>query len=161
MDTDPFQEPDGTSSSHLSEVVIGTNMLPTPAKTPRKKQVQPAAGLSRVLFPVRPDTVEEAMPTPRKNKKTKRHVGFSLDSSMEDDAGSEGGIKIYTDSKDTVPELDRSEENPFIDHPLKRDQSEERRGAKAGKKRKAQPEGIDKDQIQEAFNHEEGMVYVL
>lgn len=162
LETDLFQETDGTSSSHQSGVIIGASMLPTPAKTPRKKQVQHAAGLSRVLFPVRPDTVEGAMPTPRKNKKTKRHVGFSLDSSMEDDASSEGGgIKIYTDSKDTVPELDQSEENPFIDHPLKRDIPEERRKPKPGKKRKAQPEAIGKQEIEEAFNHEEGMVYVL
>jgi len=161
LEIDPCQETDGTSSSHQSGVVIGASMLPTPAKTPRKKQVQPVAGLSRVLFPVRPDTVEEAMPTPRKNKKTKRHVGFSLDSSMDDDAGSEGGIKIYTDSKDTVPELDRSEVNPFIDHPLKRDPPEPNRKSKASKKRKAQPETFGTHEIEEAFNHEEGMVYVL
>ena len=161
QETDQFQDMDGTSSSHQSGVVIGASMLPTPAKTPRKKQVQPAAGLSRVLFPVRPDTVDEAMPTPRKNKRTKRHVGFSLDSSMEDDAGSDGGIKIYTDSKDTVPELDQSEDNPFIDHPPKRELPKELRKAKAGKKAKAQPKTIDKQQIEEAFNHEEGMVYVL
>lgn len=101
------------------------------------------------------------MPTPRKNKKTKRHVGFSLDSSMDDDAGSEGGIRIYTDSKDTVPELDQSEVNPFIDHPLKRDPPEANRKPKASKKRKAQPDTLGKHEIEEAFNHEEGMVYVL
>jgi len=101
------------------------------------------------------------MPTLRKNKRTKRHVGFSLDSSLEDDAGSEGGIKIYTDSKDTIPELDRSEENPFIDHPLNHDPPESNRKPKASKKRKAQPETINKHEIEEAFNHEEGMVYVL
>lgn len=161
LDTDPFLEMDGTSSSHQSGVVIGASMLPTPAKTPRKKQVQPAAGLSRVLFPVRPDTVEEAMPTPHKNKRTKRHVGFSLNSSMEDDAGSDGGIKIYTDSKDTLPELDRGEENPFIDHPLKRELPKEPPKGRASRKRKVQPEAIGKKQIKEAFDHEEGMVYVL
>ena len=101
------------------------------------------------------------MPTPRKNKKTKRHVGFSMDSSVDDDADSGGGIKIYTDSKDTVPELDQSEENPFIDHPFKREQPEEHRKPKGSKKRKARSETIDKHEIEEAFNHEEGMVYVL
>lgn len=141
--------------------MIAPNMLPTPAKTPRKKQVQPSKAVSRVLFPVRPDSIEDAMPTPRRNKRSKRNAGFTLDSSMDDDTTSEGGIKIYTDSKDRVPELDQSEENPFIDHPLKRDPPGPSRKAKASRKRKPQPETISKGEIQEAFNHEEGMVYVL
>ena len=136
-------------------------MLPTPAKTPKKKQVQPSAAISRVLFPVRPDTVDEAMPTPRKNNRSRKYAGFSLDSSMDDETNSEGGIKVYTDSKETVPELDQSEDNPFIDHPLKPDPPKAPRKAKTSKSRKAQPQTIDKDEIHEAFGHEEGMVYVL
>lgn len=135
---------------------MGVGMLPTPAKTPCKKQVQNKTGVGRVLFPVRPESVEEAMPTPRKNKRNKRHVGFSLDS----DAESEGGIQIFTDSQDKVPELDLSEENPFIDHPLKRDPPEVSRKSKS-KKRKAESESISKDSIKETFDHERGMVYVL
>ena len=136
---------------------MGIGMLPTPAKTPRKKQVQNKTGVGRVLFPVHPESVEDAMPTPRKNKRNKRHVGFSLDS----DAESEGGIQIFTDSQDKVPELDLSEENPFIDHPLKRDPPEVSRKAKSSKKRKAESESISKDTIKETFDHERGMVYVL
>lgn len=132
-------------------------MLPTPAKTPRKKQVQPANGIGRVLFPVRPDTAEEAMPTPRKNKRNRRQVGFSIES----DADSEGGIQIYTDSQDKVPELDLSEENPFIDHPPKRDTLEAPGKPKASKKRKAESESVTEDVIKDAFDHERGMVYVL
>ena len=136
---------------------MGIGMLPTPAKTPRKKQVQNKTGVGRVLFPVHPESVEDAMPTPRKNKRNKRHVGFSLDS----DAESEGGIQIFTDSQDKVPELDLSEENPFIDHPLKQDPPEVSRKAKSSKKRKAESESISKDTIKETFDHERGMVYVL
>lgn len=144
-----------------SGVEIGASMLPTPAKTPKKKQVQPSAAISRVLFPVRPDTVDEAMPTPRKNNRSRRHAGFSLDSSMDDETNSEGGIKIYTDSKETVPELDQSEDNPFIDRPFKHDPPKAPRKAKPNKSRKVQSQTTDKDEIHEAFNHEEGMVYVF
>ena len=132
-------------------------MLPTPAKTPRKKQIQNKNSMSRVLFPVRPDTVEEAMPTPRKNKRNKRNVGFSLDS----DAESEGGIHIFTDSQDKVPELDLNEDNPFIDRPLKRHPPKVSSKPKASKKRKAESEPITEDTIKNAFDHERGMVYVL
>ena len=136
---------------------MGSHMLPTPAKTPRKKRVQHENGISRVLFPVRPDTVEEAMPTPRRNKRNRRHVGFSLDS----DAESEGGIPIFTDSQDRVPELDLSEENPFIEHPVKHDVPKKPSKPKVTKKRKADPGSITKETIKDEFDHERGMVYVL
>ena len=136
---------------------MGPTMLPTPAKTPRKKQVQNKTGIGRVLFPVRPDTVEDVMPTPRKNKRNKRHVGFSLDS----DAESEGGIQIFTDSQDKVPELDTSEENPFIDHPLKRDPPKASSKPNGSRKGKAESESITEGAIKDAFDHESGMVYVL
>lgn len=138
-------------------------MLPTPAKTPRKKPVQQAAvsAAARVLFPTRPDTVEDAMPTPRK-RKNKRHVGFSLYSSMEDEAdNSENRIEIYTDSKDKVPELDMSEDNPFHEQPVEDVPIPEPTKAKNSRKRKASHRIEDNMEIEEAFNREEGMVYVL
>lgn len=140
------------------------NMLPTPAKTPRKKPVQPAAvqAAARVLFPSRPDTVEDAMPNPRK-RRNRRHVGFSLYSSMEDDGdvGSENQIEIYTDSKDKVPELDPSEDNPFYDQHARTIRYTDPRKSKGGKKRKAEHSIDANAEIEEAFNREEGMVYVL
>ncbi|KAL8824675.1 MAG: hypothetical protein Q9191_004892 [Dirinaria sp. TL-2023a] len=152
---------EGNGTMQQPGVDIGANMLPTPAKTPKKKQVQPSAAVSRVLFPVRPDTVDEAMPTPRKANRNRRHAGFTLDSSMDDETNSEGGIKIYTDTKEKVPELDQSEDNPFIDHPVKHDPPKAPRKAKSSSGRKAKTQTADKDEIHEAFNHEEGMVYVF
>ena len=158
-----FEESDSISALHLSATNNGAGMLPTPAKTPRKKPI-PAlaiASTARVLFPVRPDPEEDIMPTPRRRgRKTRRHVGFSLDDSMEND-DTEGKIQIYTDSKEKVPELDPSEDNPFYNtggptvskEPLK---------VKRGKKGKTT--GLtseSKEQIEKAFNREEGMVYVL
>ena len=143
---------------------LAANMLPTPAKTPRKKSVQPVAvqTAARVLFPSRPGTVEDAMPNPRK-KRNKRHVGLSLYSSMEDDGdvGSENQIEIYTDSKDKIPELDPSEDNPFYDQHAQTVGFPERQKRKGSKKRKAAHSIDASTEIEEAFNREEGMVYVL
>ena len=138
-------------------------MLPTPVKTPRKKPVQPAAvnATARVLFPVHP-IEEDAMPTPRK-RRNKREVGFSLYSSMDDeeDASSEGKIQIYTDSKEKVPELDTTEDNPFYEKPQEHAPPPEPRKGRSGRKRKAAPIIEDRKEVKEALNREEGMVYVL
>lgn len=161
---DLFHNPDNNPTLQQPSLNLATNMLPTPAKTPRKKPVQPAAvqAAARVLFPSRPDTVEDAMPTPRK-RRNKRHVGFSLYSSMEDDgeAVSENPIEIYTDSKDKVPELDPSEDNPFYDQHHQTVASAEPCITKGSKKRKAEHSIDASKEIEEAFNREEGMVYVF
>ncbi len=101
------------------------------------------------------------MPTPRKRGR-KRHVGFSLDSSLEDDdADSEGKIQIYTDSKEKIPELDMSEENPFIDRPQQEVSFNEPRKTRGSRKRKVASITSSNPDIEEAFDREEGMVYVL
>ena len=140
---------------------LGPTMLPTPVKTPRKKQLPQSTlqGAGRVLFA---DRAEDPMPPSRRNKKGKRRVEFSLFTSIEDDvASAEGDIPIYTDSKDKVPELDASEANPFLSRPRDRTPVPEPTKEPIHKKRKS-AYGLDgsKD-IEEAFNREEGMVYVL
>ncbi|KAL3427997.1 hypothetical protein PVAG01_01506 [Phlyctema vagabunda] len=88
-------------------------MLPTPAKTPKKAPVEVSAGIASIarnLFPVRTETVEEAMPTPKRQAR-KKNLGFVLETSTaaeEDDAP----IQIFTDSKERVPEIDCNN-NPF------------------------------------------------
>ena len=159
-----FPDLDKNITSQQPSLSVAANMLPTPAKTPRKKPPQPAAvqAAARVLFPSRPDTDEEPMPNPRK-RRTKRHVGFSLYSSTEDDgeAGSGNQIEIYTDSKDKVPELDPSEDNPFYDRNAQDIDFAEPRKTKNSKKRKAEHSIDAGADIEEAFNRKEGMVYVL
>ena len=139
-------------------------MLPTPASIPRKKTVPKNAvdAAARVLFPVRPDNIDDAMPTPRKNRKSRKHVGFSLYSSMEDDGtSSEEKIQIYTDSKEKVPEMDIREDNPFLERPPEGPPPPEPVKAKTSKKRKL-GHGVETNpQIEEAFNRDEGLVYVL
>ena len=161
---DSFHGPDGNPSLQQPFLQLGAGMLPTPAKTPRKKPVQPTAvnAAARVLFPARPDTVEDAMPTPRK-RRNRRNVGFSLYSSMEDegDPNPEDKIQVYTDSKDKVPELDPSQDNPFYEQPGQDAHAPEPMNNNVSKKRKAGHSVEGKKEIEEAFKREEGMVYVL
>ncbi|KAL8954158.1 MAG: hypothetical protein Q9222_000042 [Ikaeria aurantiellina] len=137
----------------------GPNMLPTPAKTPRKQDLRKATELqsaARVLFPSRLENVEDAMPSGR-GRRGRKHVGFSLDSSGEDEK-SVDHIAIFTDSKEKVPELDLDENNPFIERPKTiRVAEPHKTSGRRGRKRqvKANPH------IEEAFNREEGMVYVF
>lgn len=160
---DPSQNADGSSVLYLP-ANIGQNMLPTPAKTPRKKKASSAAiaSAARVLFPIRTGTIEEAMPIPRKRGRKRNYVGFSLNGSFEDeDLNSEDKIQIYTDSKDKVPEVDLSEDNPFYDHSVRSGRPQEQHKAKGNKKKHANTTVDESKEIKEAFNHEEGMVYVL
>jgi hypothetical protein len=130
-------------------------MLPTPAKTPRKRPLQTEESLNataRVLFPGRPATIDEAVPTPRKMRKTKNL--FTLES-FEQEANNESSekIQIYTDSKERVPTNDDDEDNPFV--------------TKKGKGRaKATPQKSKKvdartAQMEAAANRDEGMVYIF
>lgn len=157
----PSQDLDGSSFLQLPTTNNFTHMLPTPAKTPRKKKLHPTASSSaaRVLFPVHPETVDELMPRSRKAGRKRRP--FSLGDSMaDDDTHSESNIQIFTDSKERIPELDMSKDNPFYDNPSLPQTSDEQ-GKSRIKKTKETSIVKENKEIQEAFDHEEGMVYVL
>ena len=82
---------------------------------------------------------------------------------MEDDEGesSEGKIQIFTDSKEKVPELDPSEDNPFYEPPIQDAPPAEPSKRRTSRKRKAAAISESREEVKEAFNREEGMVYVL
>ena len=118
---------------------LGPTMLPTPAKTPQKRREAAAPALSstaRILFPSRPDSVDDVMPSPRKKRSKRHNVLF------DDEA--EAKIEIFTDSKDRGPELDTSAANPFYE------------GNSTSKTRAKRSEDV-----QEAIDRDEGMIYVL
>jgi hypothetical protein len=145
-----------------SESFFGHGMLPTPAKTPKKRQEQPVAGLgstARVLFPTRPQTIEEAMPSLKRGKRGKKYTGFILNSFSEDpnDDEEEGKIEIYTDSKERVPELDTGDDNPFIDRPGQVAAAEEARSLR--RRRKANTDVSH--EVEESLGRGDGMYYVL
>lgn len=156
----PSHESDNSSFLNLPTTNTDTYMLPTPTKTPRKKKLHPAVSSSaaRVLFPVRPETIEEVMPRSRKAGRKRRL--FSLSDSMADEDHSESNIQIFTDSKERIPELDTSKDNPFYDNSSLPKASDEHDKPK-GKKAKDGSTVKENKEIQEAFDHEDGIVYVL
>ena len=113
----PTARIDETKEMRGAATSSGNGMLITPAKTPSspkiKTQVNPKIeAVARTLFATRSGPGNEVMP---KKKGRKGHKGYTLDS-FEDEE--DQPIPIYTDSKDRVPEVDLSEDNPFYDlHP--------------------------------------------
>lgn len=107
----PEQDDSPKPSHHASTAYRNGSMLPTPVKTPQKspKKSSPAINtIARKLF-VRPSSTEDAMPSPKKARKS--YSGFSLDSFTAEDATVP--IEIYTDSSERIPEVDLSADNPF------------------------------------------------
>ncbi|PWY92530.1 hypothetical protein BO70DRAFT_13228 [Aspergillus heteromorphus CBS 117.55] len=144
-DSDPFgAEPSYTRRPPQSlRPTMTEGMLPTPAKTPRKKAVGDVGGTARALFPAPPSS----------RKRTKKHTGFSLDSFSEDNARGGSEIQIYTDSRDRIPEVDNSESNPFYKKPAAGNSTVTRTSRRRESRR-------DKD-IDESIDREDGMVYVF
>jgi len=145
------------SEQRSSSNVRGNGMLPTPAKTPKKRLSESAASISAIarnLFPVPARSVDDVMPSPRRNGR-KKYTGFTLDSFTAEDE--ETPIQIFTDSQDRVPEVDLSKDNPFyVDgssippEPVKR-----------SKRRKINVPGEGEQTVEEAERREDGLVYVL
>lgn len=129
-------------------------MLPTPSKTPRKRQAAALNSSARILNFQAADP-NDLMPTPRKVRKHGRlHSlnGFDIASDHEE----ESGISIFTDANARVPEVDETVDNPFVG-PKK---TASKTGAK-GKRRMKAADGIEDTQMEEASRNDEGIVYVL
>ena len=135
-------------------------MLPTPSKTPKKRQAA-VTSTARVLN-FQPSNPNDVMPSSRQLAKQRRKnnsntmAGFEL---YEDDAMSRNGngesIEIYTDASARVPEMDESEDNPFVGPRRVQQQRPQRRSRKSAAQ-------MEQDaQIDEAARKDEGVVYVL
>jgi len=147
----------GEKEARRSTLIRNTGMLPTPDKTPKKRPSEAAPAITavaRTLFSNRSETIDEAMPSPKK-KGRKKYTGFTLDSfGPEEDRG----IQIYTDSHDRVPEADSSTDNPF--YGLVTDTQPEPT-KRSSKRRKITIPGEGELSLEEAEQREDGMVYVL
>ncbi|PLN79872.1 hypothetical protein BDW42DRAFT_172014 [Aspergillus taichungensis] len=145
LDADPFSSDSLHSQRllHSHTATMTEGMLPTPAKTPRKKPVGDLGTTARSLFPPSSSSGR---------KKTKKHTGFSLDS-FEESGPSGNQIQIYTDSRDRIPEVDQSENNPFTKKPAPSMPTTRSSRRRDGGKR-------DKE-VDEAIDREDGMVYVF
>ncbi|KAL5381884.1 hypothetical protein DPSP01_006829 [Paraphaeosphaeria sporulosa] len=149
-DSEPFAP---TPARRLLSAMAPHGMLPTPAKTPRKRPLHTEDSLrptARVLFANRPSTVEDAMPTPRRAHKSMRSV-LDLDSFGEQMSTSTPKIGVYVDSKERVPDREDEEINPFLT----------RRGKGKAKAAPRKERKVDEKtrQIFEAAARDEGIVY--
>ncbi|KAK2802701.1 hypothetical protein FQN51_004225 [Onygenales sp. PD_10] len=143
-----------SSKSSSRHTTLTANMLPTPAKTPRKKTVPNPSAVARTLFNHRQQHLDPEMPTP-KRQKGKKFKGFSLESfNAELDNEEKDKIVIFTDSRDRIPEVHETADNPFISRPDEAepstpDTADEGQGTKRDEK------------VEEALHREDGMLYVF
>jgi hypothetical protein len=146
--------------ANRSTITVHDNsMLPTPAKTPKKRPSEAAPGIAAIardLFPIRAETVEEVMPSSKK-KGRKRYTGFTLDSFEAEDEDATP-IQIYTDSHDRVPEVDPSADNPFYG---KNSIAQPEPTKRSSKRRKITVPGEGEQTLEETEQREDGLVYVL
>jgi hypothetical protein len=148
-----------TMESGQSTAILRNNgMLPTPAKTPTQKPSSVAPGIksiARNLFPIRGETAEEAMPSPKK-KGRKKDAGYTMGSFEAGDEDTQ--ITIYTDSHDRIPEVDLSADNPFYGQSIAAQPEPTKRSSK---RRKIAIPGEGEQTIEEAERREDGLIYVL
>ncbi|EXJ87678.1 hypothetical protein A1O1_04602 [Capronia coronata CBS 617.96] len=147
-----------------SSTTVPERMLPTPAKTPQKKMAPKVGGAARALFQDTTRQIADSAsfePSPRRSRRTKRYNGFSLESFCAEDDSSRAQIQIFTDSRDTVPQVDESTSNPFLAHNLNAETSSARKVAGTVKRRKVSGQKKIDPQVEEAISKDEGMVYVF
>ena len=101
------------------------------------------------------------MPTSRKNGRRKKHIGFSLDGFGGDEGKLEEKIEIFTDSKDKVPEVDESEDNPFYIKPGDAITPNGDTVVRSSKRGKVGSGPKHSEEIEKSFKREDGLVYVL
>ena len=140
---------------------MADGMLPTPVKTPRKKTLSDVKATGRVLFQELPHSSNELMPTPKMNRRSKRHTGLSLESLATESGVGSGSMQIFTDSRDIVPQVDLSEDNPFQAHAASEAGPSVTRVVGTSKRRKLKADRKSDPQVDEAIKNDEGLVYVL
>ncbi|KAK5128479.1 hypothetical protein LTR85_003147 [Meristemomyces frigidus] len=127
-------------------------MLPTPSKTPKKRNVAALNSTSRILS-FQPNNANDVMPSSRKIKKHGRFNSMNgFDLYDEEREARNEQVDIYTDVNARVPEMDEAEDNPFLGP--KRSASRPQRRGRRG------PTAED-EEMEEAARREEGVVYVF
>ncbi|WPG99360.1 Hypothetical protein R9X50_00217400 [Acrodontium crateriforme] len=138
----------GPSNSRLS--IDPVAMLPTPSKTPSKKRHVPTPQSTARILSFQPNHINDAMPSARKIKKHNHSIGFDLYD--EDREAKTSKIKVFTDTNARIPEMDDTEENPFLG-PKVRPQR------RSSRKSKAELESDAK--LKEAVKNGEGVLFAF
>ncbi|KAN0083423.1 hypothetical protein V8E54_002511 [Elaphomyces granulatus] len=136
----------------LPTTTITSGMLPTPAKTPRKKPVGEIGSTAKTLF--------QSASGPGRTRKSKKYNGFSLESFHDDPSERQEHIEIFTDSRDKIPKADEREDNPFYEGP---DDATaiptEVTSSRTSKRRRVEIKRPK--EVQDALDCEDGMMYVF
>ncbi|OAA63851.1 hypothetical protein ISF_04560 [Cordyceps fumosorosea ARSEF 2679] len=126
-----------------------SGMLPTPSKTPSKpaneKTAAEIATFARNLF-----SSDDSAP----KRKPRSYSGLGMDS-FTAKRGDEP-IEIFTDTKDSIPEIDTSDANPFAGPSKQETATSPRRS-----RRKIAIPGEGSQSLEDAMHREDGMVYVF
>jgi hypothetical protein len=143
---DVLSDSDNTPRRHLP---TPQSILPTPSKTLKKRSAATMSSTARVLN-FQPCSPNDVMPTPRKMKSSRRGQssrGFDLfDASGE----SQDAIPIFTDNNARIPELDGSDDNPFLG-------PRQTRHGRVQRRSKTEEE----EEMDERAERGEGITYVL
>ncbi|KMQ44237.1 hypothetical protein A7C99_5973 [Trichophyton rubrum] len=157
-----------SSSSYRSTMDANTNsslaangMLPTPAKTPRKKQIEDLGPTARTLFSSSSKPAQD--PAAMMPKRSKKYSGFSLESFETDpQQARQEPIAIFTDSRDRIPQVNNSPDNPFRSKPADGEPSSSKLSADAGKGRKLDESSRKRDKnVDKAIRRDDGLLYVF
>ncbi|KAI5299108.1 hypothetical protein KEM55_002565, partial [Ascosphaera atra] len=146
---------------------LTASMLPTPVKTPKKKKVASQPGsAARVLFP--PRATETEMPP------SKRMKGASLDEISMENFGCgrrsrKNDIEVFVDSRDQIPDVNLSKENPFIVHSDEEEEEEEEetappspsKGTQQKERQLDKANEIRKPGIDKTVHRDDGMLYTF
>ena len=142
---DVLSDSDNTPRRHLP---TPQSILPTPSKSLKKRSAATMSSTARVLN-FQPYSPNDVMPTPRKMKSSRRGQssrGFDLfDTSGE----SQDAIPIFTDNNARIPELDGSDDNPFLGPRARRSRVQRRSKTE------------EEEEMDERAERGEGMTYVL
>jgi hypothetical protein len=143
---DVLSDSDNTPRRHLP---TPQSILPTPSKSLKKRSAVNMTSTARILN-FQSYSPNDVMPTPRKMKSSGRGQssrGFDLfDTSGE----SQDAIPIFTDNNARIPELDGSDDNPFMG-------PRQTRRATVQRRSKTDEEA----EMDERAERGEGMTYVL
>jgi len=100
-----------------------------------------------------PESVQHVMPTPRNQRKSRLTL-------FDEDAPQPDKISVFTDAQDRVPDLDESDDNPFVG-PRKKTVKTAPRSTRA---KALSPAHHDEDEdaaMEEAVRNQKGLIYVL
>ncbi|KAK2864954.1 hypothetical protein FQN49_004054 [Arthroderma sp. PD_2] len=137
-------------------------MLPTPVKTPRKKKVEDLGPAARTLFSSNSKSEDPEAMVPKRSR-SKKYTGFSLESFETDpQQAGKSATSQSTDSRDRVPQVNDSMDNPFRSKSAEPAPSTSKPSSDGTKRRKLDDSSQKRDKnVDKAIRRDDGLLYVF